>query len=83
MLSCEFILDTNHYLLIHSGLRLNEDLTRGSSFKRLLTSEGDKENDEHTDEVFQVGLVENYRFIREVDNKPVDTKVDIWHGMFD
>ena len=37
---------------------------------------------EHIDEVFEVGLVEVYRFIREVDNKPVD-KVDPWKGMFD
>jgi len=63
-------------------LRLNEDLTRGTSSKRLLTSEGDQQNDEHVDEVFQVGLVETYRFIREVDNKPVD-KVDIWRNVFD
>jgi len=62
-------------------LRLNEDLTRGSSSKRLL-NRGDQENDEHVDEVFQIGLVESYRFIREVDNKPVD-KIDIWRGKFD
>lgn len=40
------------------------------------------ESEEHIDEVFEVGLVEVYRFIREVDNKPVD-KVDPWKGMFD
>jgi len=68
--------------LHHSGLRLNEDLTRGSSSKRLLNGGGDQETDELVDEVFQVGLVETYRFIREVDNKPVD-KIDIWRGVFD
>mmetsp|Transcript_25066 Transcript_25066/g.45142 ORF Transcript_25066/g.45142 Transcript_25066/m.45142 type:complete len:396 (+) Transcript_25066:45-1232(+) len=63
-----------------SGLRLNEDLTRGSTSKSIgfdneeLIAEGE--------EVFEVGLVEVYRFIREVDNKPVD-KVDPWRGMFD
>jgi len=63
-----------------SGLRLNEDLTRGSTSKSIgfdseeLIAEGE--------EVFEVGLVEVYRFIREVDNKPVD-KVDPWKGMFD
>mmetsp|Transcript_33082 Transcript_33082/g.69465 ORF Transcript_33082/g.69465 Transcript_33082/m.69465 type:complete len:617 (-) Transcript_33082:84-1934(-) len=63
-----------------SGLRLNEDLTRGSTSKSIgfdneeLIAEGQ--------EVFEVGLVEVYRFIREVDNKPVD-KVDPWRGMFD
>lgn len=63
-----------------SGLRLNEDLTRGSTSKSIgfdneeLIGEGV--------EVFEVGLVEVYRFIREVDGKPVD-KVDPWKGMFD
>jgi len=63
-----------------SGLRLNEDLTRGSTSKSIgfdneeLIAEGV--------EVFEVGLVEVYRFIREVDNRPVD-KVDPWRGMFD
>ena len=52
-----------------SGLRLNEDLTRGSTSKSIgfdneeLIAEGV--------EVFEVGLVEVYRFIRDVDNKPV------------
>lgn len=63
-----------------SGLRLNEDLTRGSTSKSIgfdneeLIADGV--------EVFEVGLVEVYRFIRDVDNKPVD-KVDPWRGMFD
>jgi len=48
----------------------------------LLNGGGDQETDELVDEVFQVGLVETYRFIREVDNKPVD-KIDIWRGVFD
>ena len=52
-----------------SGLRLNEDLTRGSTSKSIgvesavLVADGV--------EVFDIGLVEVYRFIREVDNKPV------------
>mmetsp|Transcript_5386 Transcript_5386/g.12235 ORF Transcript_5386/g.12235 Transcript_5386/m.12235 type:complete len:638 (+) Transcript_5386:173-2086(+) len=63
-----------------SGLRLNEDLTRGSTSKSI-----GFENEELIAEgvqVFEVGLVEVYRFIREVDNKPVD-KVDPWRGLFD
>lgn len=52
-----------------SGLRLNDDLTRGSTSKSIgvesavLVADGV--------EVFDIGLVEVYRFIREVDNKPV------------
>lgn len=63
-----------------SGLRLNEDLTRGSTSKSI-GSENDVLVAEGV-EVFDVGLVEVYRFIRDVDNKPVD-KVDPWKGLFD
>ncbi|KAL7543321.1 hypothetical protein ACHAXR_012633 [Thalassiosira sp. AJA248-18] len=63
-----------------SGLRLNEDLTRGSTSKSI--GFGNEELIAEGVEVFEVGLVEVYRFIREVDNKPVD-KVDPWKGLFD
>lgn len=64
-----------------SGLRLNEDLTRGSTSKSI-----GFDNDELVGpgiEVFDVGLVEVYRFIRDVDNKPVDGDIDPWKGMFE
>uniref|UniRef100_A0A7S2M7W1 Oxidation resistance protein 1 n=1 Tax=Skeletonema marinoi TaxID=267567 RepID=A0A7S2M7W1_9STRA len=64
-----------------SGLRLNEDLTRGSTSKSM-----GFDNDELVGpgiEVFDVGLVEVYRFIRDVDNKPVDGDVDPWKGVFE
>ena len=64
-----------------SGLRLNEDLTRGSTSKSM-----GFDNDELVGpgiEVFDVGLVEVYRFIRDVDNKPVDGDVDPWKGIFE
>jgi len=63
-----------------SGLRLNEDLTRGSTSKSI--GFDNEELLEKGEEVFEVGLVEAYRFIREVDNKPVDT-IDPWRGIFD
>ena len=62
-------------------MRLNEDLTRGTTTKRLLEKKGQTEL-EHIDEAFEVGLVETYRFRRDVDNKPVD-KVNQWQGLFD
>jgi hypothetical protein len=64
-----------------SALRLNEDLTRGSTSKSMAF-----DNDELVGpgiEVFDVGLVEVYRFIRDVDNKPVDGDVDPWKGVFE
>jgi hypothetical protein len=64
-----------------SGLRLNEDLTRGSTSKSI-----GFDNDELVGpgiEVFDVGLVEVYRFIRDVDNKPVDGDIDPWKGVFE
>lgn len=64
-----------------SGLRLNEDLTRGSTSRSM-----GFDNDELVGpgiEVFDVGLVEVYRFIRDVDNKPVDGDADPWKGVFE
>lgn len=63
-----------------SGLRINEDMTRGSTSKSI-GSENDVLVGDGV-EVFDIGLVEVYRFIREVDNMPVD-KVDPWKGLFD
>jgi len=61
-----------------SALRLNEDLTRGSTSRSISFGNQDLIGGV---EVFEVGLVETYRFIREVDGQPID-KVDIWKEMF-
>jgi hypothetical protein len=64
-----------------SGLSLNEDLSRGSSSKARgfnnepLAGEGMIE--------FDVGLVEVYQLLREIDGIPIDGEEDIWKGMFD
>lgn len=65
-----------------NGLWLNEDLSKGSSAKALGF------NNEplaglHLSE-FDVGLVEVYHLLREVDGKAIDAcEEDIWKGMFD
>ena len=64
-----------------SGLRLNEDLSKGSSSKaRGFNNEplAGKDLPE-----FDVGLVEVYRLLREMDGKAIDGEEDIWKGMFD
>ena len=64
-----------------SGLRLNYDLTRGSTSDSI--GFGGKELVGEGVQVFDVGLVEVYRFVREVDGKPVDGDIDPWRGKFD
>ena len=64
-----------------SGLRLNYDLTRGSTSDSI--GFGGKELVGECVQVFDVGLVEVYRFVREVDGKPVDGDIDPWRGKFD
>ncbi|KAL3794382.1 hypothetical protein HJC23_012919 [Cyclotella cryptica] len=64
-----------------SGLRLNDDLTRGSTSNSIGFES--KELVGKGIQVFEVGLVEVYRFVREVDNKPVDGDIDPWRGKFD
>jgi hypothetical protein len=64
-----------------SGLRLNDDLTRGSTSNSI--GVGGKELIGKGVQVFDVGLVEVYRFVREVDGKPVDGDIDPWRGKFD
>lgn len=63
-----------------SGLRLNYDLTRGSTSSSIF---GGKELVGNGVQVFDVGLVEVYRFVREVDGKPVDGDIDPWRGKFE
>jgi hypothetical protein len=64
-----------------SGLRLNEDLTRGSTSNSI--GFASKELVGKGIQVFEVGLVEVYRFVREVDGRPVDGDIDPWRGKFD
>ena len=55
-----------------SGLRINEDLTRGSTSPAMGFGHESLLGDDSQDSVFDIGLVEVYRFVREVDGKPVD-----------
>lgn len=65
-----------------SGLRLNEDLTRGSSDKARGFNNEPLVGKDQT--VFDVGVVEVYQLVREIDNRPIDVEEkDIWKGMFD
>ena len=64
-----------------NGIRLDQDFIHGSTSKSI-----GFDNDELVGpgiEVFDVGLVEVYRFIRDVDNKPVDGDIDPWKGIFE
>ena len=65
-----------------SGLRLNEDLTRGSSDKARGFNNEPLAGEDHRE--FDVGVVEVYQLVREIDDKPIDVEEkDIWKGMFD
>jgi hypothetical protein len=64
-----------------SGLRLNEDLSKGSSSRaRGFNNEPLAGNNETE---FDVGLVEVYHLLRELDGKAIDGDEDLWKGMFD
>lgn len=64
-----------------SGLRLNEDLSKGISSKaRGFNNEPLAGNDFVE---FDVGLVEVYHLLREMDGKAIDGEEDLWKGMFD
>jgi len=64
-----------------NGLRLNEDLTIGSSARACGFNNEPLAGEEYPD--FDIGLIEVYRFVREIDGKPVDGEEDVWKGMFD
>ena len=77
-----FMISRDHFISMGgnpnggSGLRLNDDLTVGnSSFATGFNNEPLPGNGLST---FDVGLVEVYRFIREVDGKAVDGG-DVWN----
>ncbi len=64
-----------------SGLRLNEDLSKGSSSRARGFNNDPLAGDERTE--FDIGLVEVYQLLREMDGKAIDGEEDIWKGMFD
>jgi len=64
-----------------SGLSLNEDLSRGSSSKARGFNNEPLAGQDTVE--FDVGLVEVYQLVREIDGIPIDGEEDIWKGMFD
>uniref|UniRef100_A0A7S2K1S0 Oxidation resistance protein 1 n=1 Tax=Leptocylindrus danicus TaxID=163516 RepID=A0A7S2K1S0_9STRA len=76
----QFMMSTGNYISMGGshdgscGLRLNEDLTRGSSDHSLTFGNDPLAGNDLLD--FDVGLVEVYRFIRSIDGKPLDKMWD-------
>lgn len=76
----QFMMSTGTYLSMGGshdgscGLRLNEDLTRGSSDHSLTFGNDPLAGSDLLD--FDVGVVEVYRFIRSFDGKPLDKMWD-------
>lgn len=64
-----------------SGLSLNEDLSRGSSSRALGFNNDPLVGSYMSD--FDIGLIEVYQLVREIDGIPIDGEEDIWKGMFD
>ena len=61
-----------------SGLRLNADLSRGSSAKARGFDNVPLAGSDMAD--FDIGLVEVYHLLREMDGKAIDKEEDIWKG---
>ena len=64
-----------------SGLRLEEDLSQGSSAKARGFNNEPLAGPDLPE--FDVGLVEVYHLLRELDGKAIDGEEDLWKGMFD
>lgn len=64
-----------------SGLRLDDDLSRGSSAKARGFNNEPLAGPDLPE--FDVGLVEVYHLLRDFDGKAIDGEEDIWKGMFD
>ena len=64
-----------------SGIRLNEDLSKGNSAKARGFNNEPLAGEEWPD--FDVGLVEVYQLVREIDGRAIDGEEDVWKGMFD
>jgi len=61
-----------------SGLRLNEDLTKGESAPAVGFNNDPLAGSES--DMFEIGLVEVYRLVREIDGRPVDGEDDpMWN----
>lgn len=86
-LNGQFMISTNKFISMGSnenggsGLRLNEDLSMGSSSKARGFNNEPLAGDNLID--FDVGLVEVYQLVREVDGRSIDGDEDVWKGMFD
>lgn len=64
-----------------SGLRLNDDLSKGSSAKARGFNNEPLAGAEYPE--FDVGLIEVYQLVREIDGRAIDGEEDVWKGMFD
>ncbi len=59
-----------------SGLWLNEDLSKGNSSKAHGFDNDPLAGEKYPD--FNVGVVEVYHLVREIDGKPIDGDMNIW-----
>jgi len=79
----QFMMSTSRYISMGGspdgscGLRLNEDLTKGSS-ARSITYNNEPLAGEELREFFEVGVVEVFRFVRAIDGQPLDKIENIW-----
>jgi len=86
-LLCEFMVSKDNFLSMGSnsdgtsGLRLNEDLSKGTSAKARGFNNEPLAGNEYPE--FDIGLVETYQLIREIDGKPIHRDEEIWNNMFD
>ena len=64
-----------------SGLRLDDDLSKGSSSKARGFNNEPLAGPDLPE--FEIGLVEVYHLLRELDGKAIGGEEDIWKGMFD
>lgn len=83
----EFMVSKDNFIAMGSnsdgtcGLRLNEDLSKGTSAKARGFNNEPLAGDEYPE--FDIGLVEVYQLIREIDGKAIDGDEGIWKDMFD
>jgi hypothetical protein len=86
-LNGQFMISRNNFISLgnnedgSSGLRLNEDLSKGSSSKARGFNNEPLAGAEYPE--FDVGLVEVYQLVREIDGRAIDGEEDVWKGMFD
>ena len=79
----QFMMGTSRYISMgggkdgQCGLRINEDMTLGSSGNTVTYNNQPLAGEEN--EQFDIGLVEVYRFIRALDGKPLDKLENVWN----